>query len=337
LFVLGVLALMDRLSLPWLFGFSLMNALALTFARPARSSLLPTLIPREDFTNAVTWNSTVFETSSIIGPAIGGIIIAHVPGHVGASLLISAALMLSCAVCTFFLPDRPRTEKPESLSWASLSAGFHFVYRNKLMLAVMSLDLFAVLLAGATYLLPVFAHRLGLDAMGFAALRAAPAVGAISMALIQAHTPPFKRAGRTMLLAVAGFACATIVFGLSESFYLSLAMLFFTGVFDNISVVVRSSIVQMLTPDSMRGRVSAVNFIFVGSSNELGGLESGLTARYFGPVRSVVGGGIAALAVVAAIALRFPQVRRLGRLRDLRSDDQPLALPAEVEARGTDT
>lgn len=140
-----------------------------------------------------------------------------------------------------------------------------------------------------------------------------------------------------MLLAVAGFAASTIVFGLSESFYLSMVMLFFTGVFDNISVVVRSSIIQLITPDSMRGRVTAVNFIFVGSSNELGGLESGLTARWFGPVISVVGGGIAALGVVAAIALKFPQVRRLGRLRDLRSEDKPLELPAEVEARGADT
>lgn len=335
--VLGVLAVLERLNLPWLFGFSLLNALALTFARPTRSALLATLVPYEDFPNAVTWNSTIFETSSVIGPAIGGIIIAHVPGHVGASLLISAALMTCCAVCTLFLPDRPRAQGIESLSWKSLSAGLHFVYQNKLMLAVMMLDLFAVLLAGALYLLPVFAERLNLGPMGFAGLRAAPAVGAISMALIQAHLPPFRRAGRAMLLAVAGFAGATIVFGFSQSFHLSLLMLFFTGVFDNISVVVRSSIVQMLTPDSMRGRVSAVNFIFVGASNELGGLESGLTARYFGPVRSVVGGGIAALGVVLVIAWKFPQVRRLGRLRELHIEPRPLALPPEVEVRGTDT
>jgi MFS family permease len=182
----------------------------------------------------------------------------------------------------------------------------------------MSLDLFAVLLGGAVYLLPIFANDiLHVGSTGFGWLRAAPAVGAMSMAMLVAHAPPMKHAGRNMVLAVAGFGAATLVFGLSHNYWLSLAMLFLTGAFDNISVVVRHTLVQLLTPDEMRGRVSAVNQVFIGSSNELGGLESGLTAAWWGATASVIVGGIGTLLVVGLIAFKWPSVRKLGRMDDL--------------------
>jgi MFS family permease len=206
-----------------------------------------------------------------------------------------------------------RSTGPSGLS--SLVAGLRFVWGTQIILATITLDLFAVLLGGATYLLPVFAeNRLGVGAVGLGWLRAAPAVGALVMGIALAHLPPMRRAGRALLWAVAGFGAVTIVFGLSHSFALSLLMLALTGAFDNVSVIVRHTLVQVLTPDSMRGRVSAVNNIFIGASNELGGFESGLTGKLFGPVASVVGGGIGTLVVVAAVALIWPQVRRLGAL-----------------------
>ena len=184
----------------------------------------------------------------------------------------------------------------------------------------LTLDLFAVLFGGATYLLPFFALRLplghGWDAFGFGLLRAAPSLGAVSMAILIAHLPPMRHAGRSLMLAVIGFGLATIVFGLSKNFWLSMAMLFLVGAFDNVSVVVRHTLVQIMTPDSMRGRVSAVNQVFIGSSNEIGGMESGYTAKWFGLVPSVVFGGIGTIVVVVLIALRWPKLRKLGPLQD---------------------
>ncbi len=192
-------------------------------------------------------------------------------------------------------------------------AGCRFVWDNQIILATMTLDLFAVLLGGAVYLLPVYATQvLHVGAVGYGWMRAAPAIGAFTMALVLAHLPPMRHAGRNLLLAVAGFGGATIVFGLSRSLPLSLVMLFLTGAFDNISVVVRWTLVQVLTPDAMRGRVMAVNNVFIGSSNELGGFESGALAQAVGPFWSVVGGGIGTLLVVAATAVVWPQVRRFG-------------------------
>jgi MFS family permease len=213
--------------------------------------------------------------------------------------------------------------------------GLQFVWHKKILLGAISLDLFAVLLGGAVYLLPIFARDIidlgptGLSpeqAMGW--LRAAPAAGAMVTALILTHSPPFKKAGRTMLLAVAGFGVATIVFGLSRNFWLSMAMLALTGALDNISVVIRHVLVQMSTPNEMRGRVSAVNAIFISSSNELGGFESGTVARLFGPVISVVSGGIGTLVVVLSWAGLFPRLRRVGRLDEAN-------LPAETTTTAT--
>jgi len=292
------------------------NSVALTFARPARSSIIPRLIARTAYPNAFAWMSSLFETAAWVGPAVaGGMIVLGVAW----SYLFSGICLLGCMAITLFLPEdepvQPAIPEPAS---RSLSAGLRFVFGSPLILAAMTLDLLAVLLGGAAYLLPVFARRLGVGPVGYGWMRAAPAMGAFLMAVIQAHRPPSPHAGRSLLIAVAVFGVATIVFGWSQNFWLSLAMLFLIGASDNISVVIRQTLVQTLTPDSMRGRVAAVNQVFIGASNELGGVESGVTAKYFGPVWSVVGGGIGTLLVVLGVAMKWPAIRRLGSLRDLR-------------------
>jgi MFS family permease len=222
--------------------------------------------------------------------------------------------------------DRPRPTR----SLASLLAGARFVWRTKLLLAAITLDLFAVLLGGATALLPMYAKDiLKVGAVGLGWLRAAPALGATVMAVWLAHRPPMRRPGLGLLLAVAGFGAATIVFGLTEVFWLSFAMLAVTGALDNVSVVVRGTLMQTLTPDEMRGRVGAVNSIFISSSNELGAFESGITAQWLGPVASVVGGGIGTILVVIAVAWRWPSLLRLGPLHAIQPMD---ADTAEIEA-----
>ncbi len=200
---------------------------------------------------------------------------------------------------------------------ADLREGVAFVWRKKIVLGAISLDLFAVLLGGAVYLLPIFATDiLGVGEQGLGWLRAAPAAGAVSMAMVLTFLPPMKRAGWTMLLSVAGFGVATIVFGLSTSFWLSMAMLFLTGVFDNVSVVVRQTLIQLATPDAMRGRVSAVSAVFIGSSNQLGGFESGTVAQLTNPVFSVVSGGVGTIVVVLAWSGLFPGLRKLATLAE---------------------
>jgi MFS family permease len=221
------------------------------------------------------------------------------------------------------------------MSLRSLLAGAAFVWRTKLILATITLDLFAVLLGGATALLPIFARDiLEVGPSGLGWLRAAPSLGALVMALTMAHRPPLRRAGRALLWSVAGFGLATIVFGFSQNFFLSLAMLALTGAFDNVSMVVRSTLVQVLPSDAMRGRVSAVNAIFIGSSNQLGAFESGITAAWFGPVWSVVGGGIGTLLVVMSVMGIWPEVLRLGRLEaEPGCNDEAADLEAAREPR----
>jgi MFS family permease len=200
-------------------------------------------------------------------------------------------------------------------AWTSLAAGIRFVLSQKIILATITLDLFAVLLGGATALLPIFADQiLHCGPIGLGWLRAAPAIGAFVMAVTIAYLPPMRQAGRTLLWCVSGFGLATIIFGASRWFWLSLLMLFLTGVFDSVSVVVRQTLVQLLTPDELRGRVSATNNIFIGTSNEFGAVESGLTAALFGPVVSVVAGGIGTILVVLAVAFRWPETRKIGAL-----------------------
>jgi len=225
-----------------------------------------------------------------------------------------------CALCFFLLilpirRSKQRRDQSEASTWKSLMAGLRFVFRRKVILATITLDLFAVLLGGATALMPIFADQiLHCGPVGLGWMRAAPAVGAFAMALVVAHLPPMKQTGKTLLWCVSGFGIATILFGLSKVFWLSLGLLLLIGAFDSVSVIIRGSIVQLITPDEMRGRVSSVNNIFIGTSNEFGALESGLTAALFGPVISVVAGGIGTILVVLGVALRWPETRKIGAL-----------------------
>jgi hypothetical protein len=225
-----------------------------------------------------------------------------------------------CASAFFLLVFPIRRSKQlrdrgEASTWQSVVAGVRFVLRRKVILATITLDLFAVLLGGATALMPIFADQiLHCGPVGLGWMRATPAIGAFATALVVAHMPPMKQAGRSLLWCVTGFGIATILFGLSKVFWLSLGLLFFVGGFDSVSVIIRGSIVQLVTPDEMRGRVSSVNNIFIGTSNEFGALESGLTAALFGPVISVVAGGIGTIMVVLWVAFRWPETRRIGAL-----------------------
>src|SRR5262245_27113984 len=305
-----------------MYVFLLFIDVARTFMQPARAAFLPQIVPRAAFSNAVTWNSTGFQLSSVLGPAAAGPLIAwQLNGTMVYSL--AAALALYNCTCLARIGSRPFVPASEPPSLAALGAGLSFVWRSKVMLGAITLDMFAVLLGGVTALLPVYQEDiLDVDPNGFSWMRAAPGIGAVCMSFLLAHRPPMERAGRALLLAVAGFGVVTIVFGFSRIFALSLLMLLLLGALDMISVVVRHTLVQLLTPDDMRGRVSAVNGMFIGISNELGEFESGMVAhafersddRAFGPTVSAVSGGVGTLLVVAAVALIWPQLRNYGRL-----------------------
>ena len=298
-----------------IFATLFMSGVARAFLQPAKASLLPHIVPREAFSNAVTWNMSGFQLAAIVGPAACGWII-------GLSKIAWPVYVLD-AFCTFtfvlllsiiHVPRHAVTAAAATRE--NLLAGFRFVRRNKVLLASITLDMFAVLLGGAVALLPVYAKDiLDVGPKGFGILKTAPAVGALVFSFLIAHLPPIKHAGKTLLWVVAGFGVATIVFGFSTSFSLSLVMLFLTGAFDIVSVVIRHTLVQLLTPDEMRGRVSAINSVFIGASNELGGFESGIVAQLFTPVISVVSGGAGTLLVVAAAAWLWPDLRRYGRLQ----------------------
>lgn len=305
----------------WLtYACLLLVGIAQAVSRPARWSFLPQLVPGELLASAVTWNTSSWQTAALAGPALGGLIIAVSEGATRV-YLFDAACCLAVILLIGGIRGRPAPPGLERFSFRSLLAGFEFVRKSDLILAAITLDLFAVLLGGATALLPIYARdilRVGPTGLGW--LRTAPSIGAVLMALVLAHRPPLRRAGPTMLWAVAGFGAATIVFGLSRNPLLSFVMLMLTGVLDNISVVIRGTLVQTLTPDAMRGRVSAVNGLFIGSSNELGGFESGVTAQLFGPVASVVGGGLGTIAVVLIVACLSPRLRHLGPLHKAGKD-----------------
>jgi predicted MFS family arabinose efflux permease len=289
------------------------------------AALLPQLVPAERFANAVTWNSVGWQLASVVGPALGGLLIAW-RHHAGIVYVIDAALMLVFVICLAQVRGRQAVRAREAVTMQTLLGGVRFVRHTKVILAAITLDLFAVLFGGATTLLPVFAKdilHVGPD--GFGWLRAAPSIGAVLVAVLLLGRPPMRRAGRSLLIAVAGFGIATIVFGLSRSFPLSLVMLVLAGGLDMISVVVRQTLVQLRTPDEMRGRVSAVNSVFIDTSNELGGFESGASAALLGPVVSVVGGGIVTVLVVSAVAIAWPELRRM---KGLAEDAPPSTSPA---------
>ncbi|MDQ6716745.1 MAG: MFS transporter [Gemmatimonadota bacterium] len=300
---------------PLIFVALFIDGVAAAFNYPARISLLPQIVPREHFASAVTWSSTAFLVSAAIGPVVGGLIIARTHGA-SPVYLLDFALVLVFIALILGIRGRRKLGTAEKMTLASLAAGFHFVRDTEVILAAITLDLFAVLLGGATALLPIFAKdilRVGPDGLGW--LRAAPSVGALISAVVIAHLPPMRGAGRKLFLAVVGFGLATIVFGLSKSFALSIAMLFTLGALDAISMVIRSTLVQVRTPDIMRGRVSAVNGMFVDTSNELGAFESGAVASLVGPVASVVAGGIGTLLSVVFIMRKWPALLRLDSLQ----------------------
>ncbi len=301
-------------SIYFLYACLFATGTARAFVMPSRAAFLPGIVPMDIFGSAVSWNSSGFEISSMAGPALGGLLI----GFFRSATLVYAITAVGMLTFVFLLSTiahKQQTEARQPMSFRSLSAGFRFVWRQKVVLSAILLDMFGVLLGGATAMMPIYAKdilRVGPQGLGW--LMTAPSLGAFSMALIQAHRGPLRNAGRTLLFAVTGFGAVTVIFGVSENFWLSMSMLFLLGSCDNISVVVRSTLVQILTPDDMRGRVSALNSLFIGTSNELGAFESGLVAGFFGPVVSVVSGGIGTIGVVALIAWIYPELRRFTRL-----------------------
>jgi len=308
----------DDASIPLIYLLLFLGAIARTFSWAARSAFFPTLVPRDAFSNAVTWNNSVFQIGSVVGPALSGFVVAHRGFPI--VYVIDAITSTLFFLLALPIPRAPQIRRAEQSTWRSLAAAMKFVFSKKVILATITLDLFAVLLGGSVALLPIFADQiLHCGPVGLGWMRAAPAIGAFAMALIVAYLPPMRQAGRALLWCVTGFGIATIVFGLSKALWLSLGMLFIAGALDSVSVIIRGSIVQLVTPDEMRGRVSAVNNIFIGTSNEFGALESGLTAALVGPVISVVGGGIGTILVVIGSALKWPEIRKIGALdRNLR-------------------
>jgi MFS family permease len=287
-----------------------LNAAARSFQGPARLAILPHVVPSGVLTRAITWHSSAQEIANVTGPALAGVLLA-----VGGSKTVYVVQLVCAAltfVCTFLLRVRQvRGPVLPAPSRRELLEGIRFVAKDPLILPAISLDLFGVLFGGAVALLPIYAVEiLHTGARGLGWLRAATSIGAVSMALLLSHSRKIRKPGRMLLLAVAGFGGATVVFGLSRSLWLSFAMLVLTGAFDNISVVLRQSLVQMRTPDHLKGRVLAVQNIFISCSNQLGAVESGWTAAWFGPVISVVGGGIATIAIVGGFALRSTALRR---------------------------
>jgi len=274
------------------------------FFSPAASSLNPFLVPKEVFANAATWNSSFWQLGSILGPGVAGFLYAY--AGLSGSLITVIALLLGVMVCIFQIDSRPvpaKTVHHESI-WHSLREGIAYVFKTKIILYSISLDLFSVLFGGVIAILPIFAEDiLKVGAEGLGILRAAPSVGAVVTMVTLVYFPPLKHAWRNLILAIAGFGLATLVFGVSTNFWLSVTALFFTGAFDSISVVIRQTVLRFYTPDEMRGRVSSVNGVFVSTSNELGAFESGVAAKLFGTVPSVLLGAGVTLVLVSIVAL----------------------------------
>jgi MFS family permease len=307
-------------SLLSIYGCLLLIGIGSAFNGPAARTLSTEIVPETAFENAVTWSSSSGQLAAVLGPALGGLIIA-VFNSATSVYALNALAGLTFVVLLLFTSGRKasgqadRRREPPTLR--ALGEGIGFLRRTPIILSAITLDLFAVLFGGATTLLPIFAKDiLDVGPAGLGWLRAAPSIGAVCMALLLAHRPPMQRAGPAFILAVSGFGVATIFFGRSRSFWLSLAMLFVLGALDNISMVVRSTLTLIRTPNEMRGRVAAINGLFISASNQLGGFESGVTAQLFGPVVSVVGGGIGTILVVLLVTCVWPELRQLRTLRE---------------------
>jgi MFS family permease len=311
-----------------------------SFNGTASRSILPQLVPEEHFPNAVAWNATTFQAATILGPSFGGILYAlsRGPSVVYATALLTA---VGALISTFRIQPEIKARPREAgalkgMTLKTVFAGLHFIWRQKIILGAISLDLFAVLLGGSVALLPVYAREiLHTGPWGLGLLRTAPGVGAAIMAVLLAHRPLRGRSGLTLLWSVASFGVFTILFGLSRSLLLSLIALLLLGASDMISVIIRATLTQLATPDEMRGRVTAVDMIFIGASNEFGQFESGLTAQWFGTVHAVVLGGMGTLVVIAVWAWLFPALRQAGELRAIHSR-QPQA-SVDTAGPGTST
>jgi MFS family permease len=289
-----------------------------SFNGPVSRAILPQLVPEDHFPSAVAWASSIFQAATILGPALGGVVYAAFGGP--AIVYGTAAAAASVAVLTTMrIKVRAKTRNREPVTLDTVLAGFRYIWREKVILGSISLDLFAVLLGGAVALLPVYAREiLKAGPWGLGLLRSAPAVGAAAMALFMAYRPIRRKAGRTMLWCVAGFGLFTVIFGVSHNLVLSLISLVLVGATDMVSVIVRGTLIQVATPDEMRGRVNAVDMIFIGASNEFGQFESGLTAHWFGVVPAVVLGGVGTLIVTVLWTWKFPELRNADRLTDIR-------------------
>lgn len=280
---------------------------------PANTALLGQLVPRRLLTGAATWNSTTWQVGAVTGPALGGLVYGFF-GVVPALVLV-LALYLGCVILVMFIESPGKVVVPEGSTegiFARMKEGIHYVFNNQVLLGAFTLDMFAVLFGGAVAMLPVFASdilKVGPEGLGI--LRACPAIGAILMSVILTFYPPVKHSGPLLFLSVFGFGLSMIVFALSKNFYFSAFVLFLSGAFDDISVVIRSSILQLFTSDEMKGRVAAVNSIFIGSSNELGAFESGVAARLMGLIPSVVFGGVMTLLISGFAAVKSPALRKL--------------------------
>jgi MFS family permease len=299
-----------------------------SFNGTASRAILPQLVPEEHFANAVAWNATTFQAATILGPSFGGILYAafHGPSVVYAAASLTA---LGAVASTFGIKTRRPARRREPTTIKTVFAGLNFIWREKLILGAISLDLFAVLLGGAVALLPVYAREiLHTGPWGLGLLRTAPGVGAAIMAVALAHRPLRGGAGNALLWSVAGFGICTILFGLSRNLTLSLAALILLGASDMISVIIRATLTQLRTPDAMRGRVTAVDMIIIGTSNEFGQFESGLTAQWFGTVPAVVLGGVGTLLVIALWAWIFPDLRHAGPLHAIKSAAEETELQA---------
>lgn len=302
------------LPVAWIYVSLCLAGIARTFLWSSSASFLPQLVKREEFPLAVNWSSSTFQFSAVSGPAVAGGLIALTHSALWVYLFNAIASLFCAGMYSLVRVHYKPPEKPE-VTIDSLLGGFRFVFNHRIILGAITLDLFAVLFGGATALLPVYAKDiLKVGPQGLGLLTAALPVGSMTCALLMAHRPPLQKAGRSLIIAVIIFGLATVAFGLSKFFWLSILTLFVCGFVDNISVIVRHTLVQLLTPDAMRGRVSSVNNLFIGTSNELGGFESGAVSQWRGPVFSVVSGGVATVIVVVLVALIWPEIPRFGRL-----------------------
>ncbi len=291
------------------------SGIARGFLSPANFSFMPQLVDRSLYQNAITWNSTIWESASVGGPMVGGLVYGFF--GITAAYSVDAILVVAALLCYLSIPNRPLPPiSEEQAMWLKIKAGIKFVFKNQIILSAISLDLFAVLFGGAVALLPIFAAEiLHTNEIGLGFLRSAPAIGAVIMAVYITHHPIKRNIGKILLWCVAGFGLCMIGFSLSTWFWLSMALLMVSGMFDCVSVIVRGTLIHTLTPENMKGRVAAVNSMFIGSSNEIGMLESGIAAKLFGVVPSVIFGGLMTLSVVGITAWKAPALRRLQQVK----------------------